>query len=299
MPDIALGVIVLNRVDKLRGLLDSAIDKNIDSVYIADNGRESEEKDELYNKSYPFDVTVLDLEYDVGLGYCRNTIVDELSEEYLLMADSDHELSNNIDILLQLLRAKPSLGGVAGSVIEPSRGRIWQSAKDFRMIDQILVKGNDIETKEIEVIDGYPFVEFDFIPYPTLYKSECLDDYAWDPDIKINFAHGDFYVHHWMNTDWTFGVAPEVCFRHYPGGDREYSSRKHDTAKRQNAKNYFLSKWDLDDYRTDGGYWYDTRYRHRSRPLHERVVQTYSNDGIFTLITEGIAKTKYEMKKRV
>ena len=106
MRDTALGVIVLNRVDKLRSLLSSAIDRNIDAVYIADNGYRSEEKDELYNESYPFELTVLDLEFDVGLGYCRNAIVDEMDEEYLLMADSDHQLSNNIEILHKILCEK-------------------------------------------------------------------------------------------------------------------------------------------------------------------------------------------------
>lgn len=298
MTDIALGVIVLNRVDKLRGLLTSTIDKNIDTVYIADNGHRSEEKDDVYNESYPFELIVLDLEYDIGLGYCRDAIVDKLDENYLLMADSDHQLSNNIDILLEILREKSSVGGVAGSVIEPSKGRIWQSAKDFRLLEQILVNGNEFECKGVELINGYPFIEFDFIPYPTLYKADCLNDYAWDPDIKINFAHVDFYVHHWMNTDWKFGISPEVVFQHYPGGDQSYSRTKQDVKKKQQSESYFLNKWDLVDYRTDGGYWYDTRYRSRSEPLNKRILQTYANNGIQGLIKEGISKTKYEIKKR-
>jgi len=298
MPDIALGVIVLNRVEKLRGLLESAIDKDIETVYIADNGHPSKEKDGLYTESYPFEITVLDLEYDIGLGRCRNEIVGEMEEEYLLMADSDHQVSNNIGILLAILQEKPSVGGVAGSIIEPSRERIWQSAKDFRLLDKILVKGNNLESKEIEVIDGYPFIEFDFIPYPTLYRTACLREYAWDPNIKINFAHDDFYVQHWMNTDWKFGVTPEVCFRHYPGGDSDYSMTKQAPDKKQYSEEYFLDKWNLKDFRTDGGYWYDTRYRTRTKPILERIIQTYSNYGVRGLIEGGIAKTKYEVKKR-
>ena len=299
MANVALGVIVLNRVDKLERLLNSAIGKCINIVYIADNGKPSDEKEKLYTKDYPFELDVLQLDYDIGLGRCRNQIVDRFDEDYLLMADSDHELSNNIEILLDILQVKDSVGGVAGSLIEPADGRIWQSAKDFRMVDGILAKGNAFQSKEIEIIDGNPFAAFDFIPYPTLYKAECLEDYAWDNNIKINFAHDDFYVHHWRNTDWKFGIAPEVCFRHYPGGNSEYASRKRDSTKRKQSKEYFLSKWSLRDFRTDGGYWYDTRYRRRSRPLYERAKETYSTGGLVHLVKSGISKCKYNIKKQM
>lgn len=52
MPDIALGVVVLTRTDKLSGLLESVEQQPIDKVYIADNGKMTPEKKQLYNEDF-------------------------------------------------------------------------------------------------------------------------------------------------------------------------------------------------------------------------------------------------------
>src|SRR5699024_7974003 len=129
---------------------------------------------------------------------------------FLLIVDSDNKIPNNVTLLAEQLTARPNIGGIAGTMIEPEIGRICQSAKDFYVDDGKLVRTVHHDEKEIEYIAESPFIQFDIVPNITMYRKECLEDYSWDPDIPIRREHADFYVGHWRKTDWKFGVCPEV-----------------------------------------------------------------------------------------
>lgn len=283
VPDTALGVVVLNRVDKLTRLLESVEPTVIDTVYVADNGKPTDEKKRLFSREFDFELNVLDLEYDIGLGSSRDAIVSEFDEEYLLIADSDHEIIDDIDRLISVLQTREDIGGVAGSVMEPDRGRIWQSAKDFYEEGSGLIRSAD-RHKNLEQVDKSVFVEFDFIPYPALYRRECLEEYSWDPEYPLGRAHVDFYVGHWKQTDWKFGICPQVHFGHYPGGDTSYSSHRRDDDKYQKAKNYFRKKWGYSSVESQKGYWFDTE---GEPTLIEKSRGIYQKKGMVTLLREG------------
>lgn len=295
MPDIALGVVVLNRVDKLERLLESAEEPPIDTVYVADNGKPTDAKKRLFTQKYDFKLKILDLEYDIGLGSSRDAIVSEFDEEYLLIADSDHEIIDDIDRLVGVLQTREDIGGVAGSVMEPERGRIWQSAKDFYEEGSRLIRSADQERKKkIEWIGNSGFVEFDFIPYPTLYRRECLEDYSWDPEYPLGRAHADFYVGHWKQTEWRFGICPQVHFGHYPGGDTSYSSHRRDDDKYQKAKSHFRKKWGYSSVESKRGYWFDTEGQ---TTLIEKARGIYQEEGLVTLIREGTDWTSKRVQR--
>lgn len=293
MPDLALGVVVLNRIDKLTKLLKSAEDTIIDTVYVADNGEKTTEKESLFSQGFDFNLNVLDLEYDVGLGTSRDAIVRAFDEEYLLIADSDHEIIDDLDRLISILESREDIGGVAGSVMEPERGRIWQSAKDFYESGSNLVRSADFNEKKLEQVNGSVFVQFDFVPYPTLYRAECLEDYSWDPEYPLGRAHVDFYVGHWKQTDWVFGICPQVHFGHYPGGDRSYTSHRRDSEKYRRAKSHFQEKWGYDSIQPGRGYWYDTE---GYPSLVEKAMNIYDDQGALTLLKEGIDWTSRKIK---
>lgn len=293
MPNVALGVVVLNRVDKLTRLLKSTEDTAVDTVYVADNGKDTAKKASLYAQNFDFKLEVLDLEYDIGLGTSRDAIVKALDEEYLLIADSDHEIVDDINRLVSILESHEDVGGVAGSVMEPERGRIWQSAKDFYESGSNLFRSADYNEKELEQINGSIFVQFDFIPYPALYRVECLEDYSWDPEYPLGRAHVDFYVGHWKRTEWIFGICPQVHFGHYPGGDRIYKSHRRDSEKYRRAKSHFREKWGYDSIQPGRGYWYDTD-GHPS--LVEKARDIYNEQGLFTLIKEAKNRASRKIK---
>lgn len=287
MTDLALGTKVFDRTDKLETLLDSVAGSPVEKVYVADDGEPSDRKRALYDRSFPFDLEYIDLEYDAGLGRGRNRIVERVDEEYVCFVDTDHELPTNVGTLTDQLDARPDLGGIAGSIIEPDRGRIWQSAKDFREKGDTLVRGADLREKRIERVAGYPFVEFHFVPNAAVFRTECLEAYPWDPAYVIGWEHTDFYVGHWKRSDWRFGVCPAVMFGHFPGGSTEYTSNRHDPAKLARSRRHFLDKWGYEKRVTTKPYWYDT---HGSDPsLTKRAASVYRNRGLEALARDALA----------
>lgn len=242
--DIAVGVKVFSRPTKLSNLLDSIKHQNIRTVYVADDGERTEEKSGIYNQEYPFELTVFDLPYDAGLGYGRAHIVENLSEDYLLIVDSDHQFPGDISPLHAQLRADQTIGGVGGLLYENER--ITATCHDLYENDGLLIR--DVrERKPVHTIAGHPFVQFDFIPNVALFRKECVEEYCWDPEYVIGKEHLDFYTGHMENTDWTFGVCPTVLFEHHPGGDTKYVENRESRKKLLESRRYFLDKWGYRD----------------------------------------------------
>jgi glycosyltransferase involved in cell wall biosynthesis len=240
MVDTALGVTVFDRVDRLRELLESVNADEIDRVIVADNGHISDEKSDLYNSFVDPELTVLDLKYDSGLGYCRNRLVETLEERFLLVVDSDVVLPNNVSRLRRQLYARPELGGVGGILWEDDQLR--SNCYDLYNRGDVLIR--DIKgPKQIHRVAGGPLVEFDVIQNVAMFRRKCLEEYAWDPEYKIGWEHTDFFVGHDEETDWEFAVNPDVLFKHNPGGDTAYQKKRRGQKRLRKSKRYFLEKW--------------------------------------------------------
>lgn len=281
MDEIALGATVFQREEKVASLLKSvSSDLPISTVYIGDNGDITDRKQEIYADDYSFDLTVLDLEYDSGLGYSRQQIVKNSDEPYLLIVDSDVTIPKNVMDLYTILEAREDLGGVGGVLIEDSR--IRGDSHDLFEEDSLLVK--DIRgPKPVQKVEGHPLVEFDQIQNVTMYRRECVEDYTWDPEYRIGWEHTDFFVAQKHQTDWNFGVAPHVMFRHYPGGGETYMNDRLDKNRIQHSKQYFLDKWDYDQVLIGQVNWLQTTSR---MPSKVQLTEQLLKHGIMALPTE-------------
>ncbi|MFD1563000.1 glycosyltransferase family 2 protein [Haloarchaeobius amylolyticus] len=237
-PAVALGVKVFNRTEKLEALLESVPADEYETVYVADDGQ-TEERTHLYERSWPFDLELIDLPYDAGLGVGRNAIVDALSEDYLTVVDSDHEVPTNVGVLARQLEARPEFGGISGLLLED--GRIQGLCHDLFEEGDVLIR--DTGSKTAAMVAGYPLVEFDFVPNVVTLRRDCLEELAWDENYVIGREHLDFFVGHWQGTDWRFGTCPAVLFPHRPGGGSEYDSNRLDRSKLLASKSYFREKW--------------------------------------------------------
>jgi glycosyltransferase involved in cell wall biosynthesis len=239
---IAVGVKVFKRTEKLSKLFESLRNQPIECVYVADDGHTAN-RQHLYNQDYPFRLTVLDLEFDAGLGAGRRRIVEEFTEPYILFVDSDHTVLD-FEPLYEILTADESLGGVS-ALMSKSDGEVQANAHDLYETDHVLVR--DVRGDHpVEQVAGHPMFRFDYVPNAGLYRRECLEDYAWDPAYVIGKDHLDFYLGHKQYTDWEFGICAEVLFGHNPGGDASYLLDRLDTRKSWESKAYFLNKWGYD-----------------------------------------------------
>lgn len=294
MTSLAAGTKVFTRIGKLEQLLESLESVPVETVYVADDGEESAKKTELYRRSWEFDLVVLNLEYDAGLGYGRHEIAQVCNEDYLLIVDTDHIVPDRITILCDQLEADPEIGGIAGNIIEPQYGRVQQNAHDLHDKDRVLRRDVNPKNKEMVMLAGEPFVPFDFIPNAAVFRSKCLDDYCWDPEYVIEKEHLDFYVGHLHNTSWKFGVCPSVNFNHYPGGDQFYESNRNSGSKSRQSTEYFLNKWEYESISAGRMYWFDT---HSEVEIPYRFQELVEQDGLKATISEAIKKIPTEIRQ--
>lgn len=288
--DIALGTKIFTRTNKLAGLLDSVPDW-ISTVYIADDGEQTSKRT-LYTQQYPFELKLLDLEYDSGVGIGRNAIVSAVEEEYVIIVDPDHRIPPSMRILYDQLRKRPELGGISGLIIEPDNNRLYSQAADFREImtdDGVKLLRETCATdnqKIFEIKDNIPVVKFDFIPQATIFRASCLNEESWDPEFTTEFEHTDFYLSHWKNTDWVFGICPSVQIPHYPGGNTEYMMNRKDPQKRSSGREYLLEKWNYNDMETTDGKWVEAGSIGSFSENLSGAVDIMKHEGIVSLLRQ-------------
>lgn len=279
MADVALGTKLFSRTDKLRNLLSSVTSDSIGRAYVAHDGEWNAEKESLFDSEFTTEVSLINLEYDAGVSVGKNSVADAVNEEFLLMVDSDHRIPENIDLLIRQLEARPNLGGIAGSIVEPERARIWQSGKNLYESGDGLIRDAS-GAIDIEFVADAPLVKFDFVPSAILLRVDCLEDYRWDESYVVGSEHLDFHVGHWKRTDWEFAISPQVLFEHYPGGDTAYMSARHGNNVHE-GREYFRSKWGYEYVRDKQAYWYDTA---------DTDLPTKLRRGVSQLVPEGAYK---------
>lgn len=262
MSDVAVGTKVFSRTDELAGLLRSISGSGVSTVYVADDGPNRETREDLYGFDWPFELRVIEMEYDAGLGAGRNRIVDLMDERFLLLVDPDHRVPGNVETLREMLIEDDGLGGVGGMLFEPDEDLLYCTGQNFKQTGRILVQSPFIGSKEIEILAGGPIVRFDLIPNAAMFRRKCLEEYCWDSEYVIGNEHTDFYLGHKRRTDWEFGVSFSVYFEHTspsrmdPESTSDYDQHRYDRDKLRQSREYFLDKWDFDDTEVESWTWF-------------------------------------------
>lgn len=271
---LAVCVPVIERTDDLERLL-ASVPRYVDEVVIADNGHTDERK-HVYDRDYAFDVELVDLAYDAGIGACRTAAAASASTEYVLVCDNDMEIPDSVWRLVAALEAEDSLGGVSGILDE--HGSLRSGCCNFE--GESLYSGDRALVQQIgsdpplEWIGGHPIARFDKLTNAAVLRRECVADYSWDTGLKDR-EHLDFYVGHWRRTEWEFAVCPSVVFRHHTGGSNEYETqwRHGNDDRQQRYREAFLSKWGYDRLVCGDTQWFGTDADGRSplEPLARTV----------------------------
>jgi len=222
---IAVGVPVFERTAALRQFLES-VPNYVSTAYIADNGH-TEKRQPLYDERWSFELEVLDLDFDVGIGACRKAIADAATEPFLWVGDNDMVLLREDDLrrLRATLQAREDLGGISGWLIE--EGTVRSGARNLTRAGDTVVKTVD-EPATLER-GPVPFARFDFIPQAGLFRTEAYETYAYDPDV-YNSEHVDFFLGQQAAGEWEFASTPAVMVEHdrWINTDYRESTRGHD-----------------------------------------------------------------------
>jgi len=263
---ITLGTKVFGRNTKLHQLLQSIPDTGvIDRVIVADDGRGDPVSIDETQIVTDVPIDVIDLPFDTGLGAGREAIRERTETEYLLIVDADMEVPNNVGVLRDVLEADETLGGVGGLLDEAGQTTaLCHNLRESHNGRYLLRDAPSAPRPEtIAETDVY---RWDFIPNAALFRRECLESYSWDEEYIIAREHLDFYVGHWKQTDWEFGVVPAVEFPHHPGGTSSYLTHRNNMAKKARSREYFREKWGYEAviHRND---WLDKASDNPFRPL--------------------------------
>lgn len=256
MSDVTIGTKSFYRPERIKWCLESIYqtDLGFNEVIVADDGEITEEKKEIFQEyKEKLDLKVLDLKYDYGLGGSRNRVFQEMNGEYLLWVDDDMSVPANVTEMKRVLEKKDDLGGVSGAMFQEGDYRI--EAHDFKFSKGIFgktlikdVEEGNVSKEKVETLVGEKTLyKFDLVLNCLLLKKSCLKDGKWDDRFIISGEHTDFFLNHYMNTEWEFGVMPDVVFNHYPGGSIEFNDERNDENKKQNSIEILKDKWNIDN----------------------------------------------------
>lgn len=217
---IAVGVPMFSRTEALTNFLES-LPPYVSRVYVADNGEAPDRH--VYTEPWPFDLEVINMGYDCGIGPCRAAIGNAVQEPYLFVADNDMEIirPDDLRILQRILEENPDVGAVSGWLKEGNT--IRTGARDLHETGDTLIK-NVRDSPEIET-DPVPFARFDFIPQAALYRTAIFESYQYDPEI-FNSEHIDFFIGQKDAGRWEFASTPVVLIEHNRDIDEEYREGK-------------------------------------------------------------------------
>jgi hypothetical protein len=198
----------------------------VTTAYVADNGPDeskAEREADLYCRfRWPFDLDVIELEHDAGIGPCRAAIAQAVTEPYLWVGDCDMEILRHGDLreLQRILEAQPDLGAVAGWLQEGDRVRSGarQLVRDGATVYKTVPEQPNIRA------DPLPHARMDMIPQAGLWRTAMFDDVCWDADV-FNSEHIDFALSA-KPTRWALASTPAVVVAHHKDIDAEYRQSK-------------------------------------------------------------------------
>lgn len=236
--EIAVGVPMYSRDEALRQFLES-VPGYVETAYVADNGPDQDRQ--LYRESWPFELEVIHLEHDIGIGACRRALVDASDEPYLWMGDCDMRFLRDDDlrVLRRVLDANPDLGGAAGWLVEGDAVR--SGARDLEVSSGTIIKTAAEPTVEHGPV---PFARFDFIPQACLFRRETFETYTYDPAMASS-EHVDFFYGQSLADEWDFASVPSVTIHHQRDIDEDYRESKRGSDHLNSSR--LEQKWDLHD----------------------------------------------------
>lgn len=241
MNEVACLITTFERPRCCRRLIKSIREHYDTRIYICDDSRNSRIKMVNDPRRAVYDSLPITngwhLNYDVGLSFKRNRLIDNTTEPYLLFLDDDFVFTEEtrIERLRTVLDADPSIGLVSGSV----EGAAYEGWFRKRKRD-LYFEGPAIADDEV---DGIQYGYADMVPNFFLARREMFEDVRWNDKRKLS-EHLEFFLDLWR-TDWKVAFVPSVVVDHRPERTKEYIKLRGRTEKHINAtlKKYGIERF--------------------------------------------------------
>jgi len=199
--DLSIGITTILRPACLFRLLNSLEGIEVE-VFVADQNKE------ISNRYNDYDVQVLDMNYDAGVGKARNAIIDEIDTEYLMFLDDDI-IADPSDIrgLYCTMKTNPEFGWVSPLFHLVERYVVVSSAANWEILDDTL---SQVFQKPFP---GDGLVEVDQPAAVGIFKTSIFDNVMWTEEIKIGREHLIFALDS-KDESWEKGMFNSLYFEH-------------------------------------------------------------------------------------
>lgn len=174
---------------------------NKDCLFIADQGEQSEEKDNFYNSLPKSKVKQWYLPYDCGLSYARNFLVNKAKSmffDYCLLTSDSIKIKTSLselDFAFEFLKSNKDYGIIGLKI----NNRIsWEKLIRLDEKENKFIIKNATET--IEFLDE-KFLRCDIVRNFFIAKIDALLSVGWDNDLKLG-EHEDFFWRLKIKTFW-------------------------------------------------------------------------------------------------
>ena len=156
-------------------------------IVVADNGRE--------RPKLPAGVRVVTLPYDAGLSASRNAVIDASDTEFVLIMEDDMLFTDEtrLESFVEVLRADPEIGLVAGTLLEPNDPGPIRRLFVFDLFrDRLWVRpASSAPLRQAE--GGTLYRVGDMVPNFFLARREFLNDHRWNDRLKL----GEHLIYFW------------------------------------------------------------------------------------------------------
>jgi len=197
---VAIGIKTFMREGNFFKVIDS-IERHFPypyTLYIADDGDVSEEKEYRYQQLESQGHVIIRLPFNCGISVGRNEITRRAIEDYVLIMDDDIMLedSESIERMKMILDSKDDIGLCAGMIYqeggEPFGGKDYSRGLRLEIDKNVLFRHKSIGN--LSKLDGTLFNYADQVVNFFLAKREVFNDIRWDDRIKIEYEHMDFFL---------------------------------------------------------------------------------------------------------
>lgn len=235
-------------------------------IYVADDGKANKTKNKLYRLLRSKKHTVKKYEYNYGATRCRNNLVSNVEEEYVLRLDDDYEFcrGTNVNKMSKILDKKEEIGvvadiekqighgkGVFSSEISPFQG--YLDLSNGTLYKNIRKPSNF----DYDYVNGVKYCNVDFTRNFLLIRNKAFNEIMWSEKLSFAGEHLDFMLKV-KQSSWNLVFTPESIHIHNDAtensiDDEKYNKDKWKSKNRINEKNikdrYFRRKWSIEDVR--------------------------------------------------
>lgn len=201
-------------------------------IYLGDNGYQSNIKDDLYNKLNKEGHCIKYLPFDCGLSYARNTMIQNVKEDFVFLTDDDIFLITNLDEILPIFAVDNKLG-VIGGRLNNKVSNIEQ-----KYTSKLEIKDGSLNYyKQIKTGEYYTDIVLNF----ALYRREVFNKIKYDNELKLG-EHSSYFIRLKYESDWKVYYNEKLIGDHYVArSDKYWKFRARDYT------HFFKEKWKINN----------------------------------------------------